>query len=112
MRANPRIDTDAQTAAFVRCLGAGHAQRYAALDAMWHWCRDRRYRPEAAGQARCPLGQGVRVRRHRRVRREKCSCSNASAHRFVVGDSSAMRSGRKPSALHVGPRLLGTCSLT
>jgi len=25
---NPRIDTDAQTAAFVRCLGAGHAQRW------------------------------------------------------------------------------------
>jgi hypothetical protein len=27
---NPRIDTDAQTAAFIRCLGAGHAQRSAA----------------------------------------------------------------------------------
>jgi hypothetical protein len=25
---NKRIDTDAQTAAFVRCLGAGHAQRW------------------------------------------------------------------------------------
>jgi len=27
MTPNKRIDTDAQTAAFVRCLGAGHAQR-------------------------------------------------------------------------------------
>ena len=27
MTPNPRIDTDAQTAAFVRPLGAGHAQR-------------------------------------------------------------------------------------
>ena len=31
--ANLRIDTDAQAAAFGRCLGAGHARRYAALDA-------------------------------------------------------------------------------
>jgi hypothetical protein len=30
MTPNKRIDTDAQTAAFVRCLGAGHARRWAA----------------------------------------------------------------------------------
>jgi hypothetical protein len=32
-RSNLRIDTDAQTAAFVRCLGAGHARRWAAEEA-------------------------------------------------------------------------------
>jgi len=30
MTPNKRIDTDVQTAAFVRCLGAAHAQRWAA----------------------------------------------------------------------------------
>jgi hypothetical protein len=28
---NPRLDTDAQRAAFVRSLGAGHAQRWASM---------------------------------------------------------------------------------